>query len=488
MAETVAEAFERGNQLAAAGQFEEAIAAFDRCLAHNADDWQALANRGNARMKLKRYHLALDDYLRAAALNPASGSVKCNLAVLLKELGELTLAENLLRELLAAQPDHVDAWSNLGVVLQYALRYDESAACQRRAIELGGPSPGRYNNLANALSCALRLDEAEAAYRAGLELAPDDADLRFNLSIALLLQGRYLDAWPLYEARWSSVLVPRYRERRWQGEPLGGRTLLLWAEQGLGDTLQMARFLPVLRQQQPDARLVLAVPRTFLRLFGQFDRVELIDLDAAAPPHDVQIPLMSLPGVLGVELETLPTATYLQALPARREDRLGHSAASRQEPLRVGVVWETGSWGVGIADHGRQNKSVPLEQFSCLFDMPGVDFISLQLDELPAGLEGRVRALPITDFADTAEVIDQLDLVLSVDTSVVHLAGAMGKPVWVLMRAESAPFFMAGGESSPWYPSMRILRQRHPGDWSEVIARAGQELAALGSAKHAATG
>ena len=484
MAKTVAEAFERGNRLAAAGQFEEAIAAFDRCLAHDADDWQALANRGNARVKLKRYHLALDDYLRAAALNPASGSVKCNLAVLLKELGELTLAESLLRELLAAQPDHVDAWSNLGVVLQYALRYDESAACQRRAIELGGPSPGRYNNLANALSCALRLDDAEAAYRAGLELAPDDADLRFNLSIALLLQGRYLDAWPLYEARWSSVLVPRYRERRWRGETLGGRTLLLWAEQGLGDTLQMARFLPVLRQQQPDARLVLAVPRTFLRLFGQFDRVELIDLDAAAPPHDVQIPLMSLPGVLGVELETLPTATYLQALPAR-QTRIPVAEPGR---LRVGVVWETGSWGVGIADHGRQNKSVPLEQFSRLFDMPGVDFISLQLGELPAEVEGRVRALPITDFADTAEVIDQLDLVLSVDTSVVHLAGAMGKPVWVLMRAESAPFFMAGGESSPWYSSMRILRQRHPGDWSEVIARAGQELAALGSAKHAATG
>ncbi len=484
MKETATEAFERGNLLAAAGQFEAAIAAFDRCLAHDAGDWQALANRANARMKLKHYPQALDDYLQAAALNPAAGSIKCNLAVLLKELGELALAENLLRELLTAEPGHVDGWGNLGVVLQYALRYEESVACQRRAIELGGPSPARLNNLGNALSCALRLDEAVAAYRAGLDLAPGDADLSFNLSIALFLQGNYSAAWPLYEARWSSVLVPRYSERRWQGEELGSRTLLLWAEQGLGDTLQMARFLPVLRRRHPDARLVLAVPRTFLRLFGQFDGVELVELDVATPPHDVQIPLMSLPGVLGVELETLPTAPYLQALPAWQA-RLPVAGPGR---LRVGVVWETGSWGVGIADHGRQNKSVPLELFSRLFDVPSVDFISLQLGELPAGLEGKVQAAPIADFADTAAVIGQLDLVLSVDTSVVHLAGAMGKPVWVLMRAESAPFFMADGEASPWYPSMRILRQHRPGEWDEVIARAAQELSGLCSAKPLAAG
>lgn len=480
MADVMAEAFERGNRLAAAGQFEAAIAAFDHCLACDAGDWQALANRANARMKLKQYPQALDDYLQAAALNPAAGSIKCNLAVLLKELGELALAESLLRELLTAEPGHVDGWSNLGVVLQYALRYDESIACQRRAIELGGPSPARLNNLGNAASCALRLDEAGEAYRAGLILAPGDADLSFNLSIALFLQGRYDEAWPMYEARWSSVLVPRYRERRWQGEALGGQTLLLWAEQGLGDTLQMVRFLPELRQRHPDARLVLAVPPTFLRLFVQLDGVELVALDAAAPRYDWQIPLMSLPGVLGVALDTLPTAPYLQALPVW----LASLPARRLEGhLRVGVVWETGSWGVGIADHGRQNKSVPLELFSRLFDVPGIDFVSLQLGELPASLEGRVQTAPIADFADTAGLIDTLDLVLSVDTSVVHLAGAMGKPVWVLMRAESAPFFMAGGESSPWYPSMRIVRQSRAGDWCDVIDRAGHELAGLCSAK-----
>jgi hypothetical protein len=126
----------------------------------------------------------------------------------------------------------------------------------------------------------------------------------------------------------------------------------------------------------------------------------------------------------------------------------------------VGIVWETGSWGVGIADHGRQNKSVPLAQFLPLLDNPQVDFVSLQLGALPDELQGRVHAVQIGDFADTAAIIEQLDLVISVDTSVVHLAGALGKPVWVLMRAESAPFFMASAEVSPWYASMRIWRQQ----------------------------
>jgi Flp pilus assembly protein TadD len=141
--------------------------------------------------------------------------------VLLKELGELTLAENLLLEVLQAEPQHAEAWSNLGVVLQYALRYDDAVVCHQNALQLAGPSGGRLNNLGNALTCALRLDEAVSAYRQGLELQPDDAYLAFNLSVALLLQGEYRAAWPLYEQRWRTIMQPRYREHAWQGQPLG---------------------------------------------------------------------------------------------------------------------------------------------------------------------------------------------------------------------------------------------------------------------------
>ena len=463
------QAFERGNQLAAQGRWREAEQAFDQCLRQNAGDWQALANRANARLRQGDSARALDDYLAAAALNPQSVNIKCNLAVLLKELGELELAESLLREALAAEPEHVDAWSNLGVVLQHRLQYQEAIACHLRAIELAGLSPARCNNLGYACTCALLLDDAIAVLQGGLELGPNDANLRFSLSIALLLAGRYAEAWPYYEARWDAILQPRHRERRWQGQALDSSALLLWAEQGLGDSLQMARFLPRLRAEHPRARLLLACPKTFHRLFAQFDGIELLEPEAA-PAFDWQLPLMSLPGLLGVTLDNLPARPYLSAVPTAE---LPPRAGGRP---RVGVVWESGQWGVGKADQWRRHNSVPPEDFAALCRLPGIDFVSLLPGEPPAPLRDLLSAPALADFADTAAWVAALDLVITVDTAVAHLAGAMGKPVWVLMRAESAPFFLAAGERAPWYDSMRVWRQAEPGAWAPVLRQLAQSL------------
>ncbi|WP_434632907.1 tetratricopeptide repeat protein [Chromobacterium sp. CV08] len=463
--------FDEGNRRVAAGDWQGAIAAFDRCLLANPKDWQALANRAGARLQSGDNARALDDYMAAAALNPASANIKSNLAVLLKELGELELAGQLLEEALAAEPGHVDAWSNLGVVRQHQLRYQDAIACFLKAIELDGLTPARCNNLGNVCTSALLLDDAIAVLQGGLGLAPDDANLQFSLSIALLLAGRYAEAWPLYEARWRSILEPRHDGRRWDGGPLGKRVLLLWAEQGLGDSLQMARFLPRLRAEHPDARLLLACPEPFHRLFAQFDGVELLPPDAS-PAHDCQLPLMSLPGALGVTLDNLPSAPYLRAV------------ATRTPPLpdsgrpKVGVVWESGRWGVGIADAWRQHKSVPPALFAEICRVPGVDFVALQPGELPAELQGLVAQPAIADFADTAALAAQLDLVICVDTAILHLAGAMGKPVWALLRAESAPFFLADAAVAPWYPSVRLWRQPRPGDWTPVIRDAAAALSA----------
>lgn len=459
------DAFARGNALAAQGRFDEAAAAFGQCLEHAPDDWQALCNRGNAWMQLKRYHLAMDDYVRAGGLAPTATSVKTNLGALLKELGQLELAERVLCESLTQDPRQADAWSNLGVVRQYGLRYDEAVECHVHAIEVAGTSQARLNNLGNALCCALRLDEAVAVYRAGLELAAADGNLRFNLAIALFLQGDYPAAWPLYEGRWDAVLKPRHGARRWRGEALGTRRLLVWAEQGLGDTLQMVRFLAPLREREPQARLLLACPPTFWRLFAGLPGIECVAEDVADEAFDVHLPLMSLPGIFEAALDRLPATPYLAA-PAGLAAKLAPRRAGRP---RVGLVWESGSWGVGIADHGRQNKSIAPELFAGLLALDGVDFVSLQLGALPACMQGRLAAPAIGDFADTAAIIAELDLVISVDTSVVHLAGAMACPVWVMMRAESAPFFLAQGETSPWYASMRVLRQSHPGQWQPLL-------------------
>ncbi|MGC0154864.1 tetratricopeptide repeat protein [Chromobacterium vaccinii] len=454
--------FDEGNRRVAAGDWQGAIAAFDRCLAVNPKDWQALANRAGARLQVGDSARALDDYMAAAALNPASANIKSNLAVLLKELGELELACKLLEEALAAEPGHADAWSNLGVVRQHQLRYQDAIACFLKAIELDGLTPARCNNLGNVCTSALLLDDAIAVLQGGLGLAPDDANLQFSLSIALLLAGRYAEAWPLYEARWRSILEPRHSGRLWNGGPLGKRALLLWAEQGLGDSLQMARFLPRLRAEHPDARLLLACPEPFHRLFAQFDGVELLPPDAA-PAHDCQLPLMSLPGALGVTLDNLPSTPYLRAV-ATQTPPLPDSGR-----LKVGVVWESGRWGVGIADAWRQHKSVPPALFAGICRVPGIDFVALQPGALPAELQGLVAQPAIADFADTAALVAQLDLVICVDTAILHLAGAMGKPVWALLRAESAPFFLADADVAPWYPSVRLWRQARPGDWSPVL-------------------
>ena len=469
-------AFERGNRLATAGQHQEAIAAFDACLQENAQDWQALSNRGNARFQLKQYPQALQDYMQAATLQPTSANIKCNLAALLKELGEMQLAESLLREALQHEPGHVDAWSNLGVLLQYRLQYADSIHCHLQALELGGPSFGRLNNLGNAYTCALQLDKAEASYRQALQISPQNGCLAFNLAIVLFLLGRYAEAWPLYEGRWQTMMQPRYLDKPWQGQELGSQHLLIWAEQGLGDTLQLVRLLPILQTRYPQARLTLACQSSLLRLFRQFDGIQVIDLESAAPEHDWQIPQMSLPLYMGLTLSNLSDKPYLAADPALAEVLRPALPAESDKRLRIGVVWETGKWGVGIADHGRQNKSVPPEQFLPLLETPDIDFVSLQLGDIPAVLQDKLCRVDINDFADTAAIVSQLDLVISVDTSVVHLVGALGKPVWVLMRAESAPFFMASGESSPWYASMYIWRQETAGDWPPLIEHVAKTL------------
>ncbi|KMN50362.1 hypothetical protein VL04_07190 [Chromobacterium violaceum] len=462
--------FDKGNQCAAGCDWLGAIEAFDHCLSLNPRDWQALANRGNAKVQREDLSGALEDYLAAAALNPSSCNIKSNLAVLLKELGELDLAAALLEEVLAAEPAHVDAWSNLGIVRQHQRRYQDAIACQQNALAIAGPSVARYSNLGNAYSCALMLDAAIEVQRKGLELAPDDANLQFNQSITLLTAGRYAEAWPLYEARWRSVLRPRLTQKRWQGEALGERTLLLWSEQGLGDSLQMVRLLPCLRRAHPQARLLLACPVSFHRLFAQFVGVSLLPADAL-PEHDCQLPLMSLPWLLGITLDNLPTEPYLR-VPGGMAPPL--PAASRR---RVGVVWESGLWGVGIADLGRQHKSIPAGLFAEICRVPGIEFIALQPGGVPAELSDWVRACPISDFADTAALAAQMDLVICVDTAILHLAGAMGRPVWALLRAESAPFFLADAETAPWYPSVKLWRQPAPGAWEPVLKQVAEALA-----------
>jgi len=462
-------AFAQGNRLMAAGQYPQAIACFDACLQSDPQDWQAWLNRGNARMALRQLDRALEDYLQASALQPQASSVKVNLAVLLKELGELALAEALLREVLAQEPHHADAWSNLGTICYYQADYAQAMHCQQQALAVAGDSPARLNNLAMACIAALQPQQAEYALHRALALPAAPAVCRFNLAVALLMQGRYAEAWPYYEARWEGLLQPRWPAQRWQGQPLVGKTLLLWAEQGLGDTLQMARFVPLLRAANPDAHIVLAVQDSLLRLLRQFEGITVLPVSGALPAFDWQLPLMSLPGVLGIDLATLPRQPYLRSVLATPPQVLPHTGR-----LKVGLVWQAVPQGGGIAELARQGRSVPAAALLPLRAVQGVDFYALQPGAVDPLLADWVQPLPLQDFADTAAMAVQLDLLLSADTAAQHVAAALGTPVWVMMRAERAPLFLARGDASPWYDSVRLWCQPQAGDWAAV----GQQVAA----------
>ena len=462
-------AFAQGNRLMAAGQYPQAIACFDACLQSDPQDWQAWLNRGNARMALRQLDRALEDYLQASALQPQASSVKVNLAVLLKELGELALAEALLREVLAQEPHHADAWSNLGTICYYQADYAQAMQCQQQALALAGDNPARLNNLAMACLASLQPEQAEHALRRALAMPAAPAVCRFNLAVALLMQGRYAEAWPYYEARWEGLLQPRWPAQRWQGQPLAGKTLLLWAEQGLGDTLQMARFVPLLRAANPDAHIVLAVQDSLLRLLRQFEGITVLPLSGALPAFDWQLPLMSLPGVLGIDLATLPRQPYLHSVLATPPQVLPHTGR-----LKVGLVWQAVPQGGGIAELARQGRSVPAAALLPLRAVQGVDFYALQPGAVDPLLADWVQPLPLQDFADTAAMAVQLDLLLSADTAAQHVAAALGTPVWVMMRAERAPLFLARGDASPWYDGVCLWCQPQAGDWAAV----GQQVAA----------
>ena len=463
---TADQAFKQGNRLAAEGRWREAEQAFDQCLRLNAQDWQALANRANARLRQGDSARALDDYW------PPPRSIRSrSISNAIWRCCSRNWANWNWRKRCCARPwRRSPNMSTPGAIWAWCC----STGCDTRTPSLpsarhraGRSQPGALQQPGYACTCALLLDDAIAVLQGGLELDPNDANLRFSLSIALLLAGRYAEAWPYYEARWEAILQPRHRERRWQGQALDASVLLLWAEQGLGDSLQMARFLPRLRAEHPRARLLLACPKTFHRLFAQFDGIEL--LAEAAPAFDWQLPLMSLPGALGVTLENLSGQPYLSAVPAVAVPRA--TAA-----VHASAWWESGQWGVGKADHWRRHKSVPPEDFASLCRRrhrlrvlaAGNDAFGLARFVEHTGPERFCRYRRLGGGAGSGDHRRYRRRPPGRGDGQAGLgADARG----------SAPFFLAAGERAPWYDSMRVWRQAEAGAWDAVLEGVAQALA-----------
>ena len=375
----------------------------------------------------------------------------------------------------------VDVHSNLGVALVRNGELDAGIACQAKAIEINTGFVAAYNNLGSALLIAGRIDEAETALDRAIQLRPDLAEAHFTRSMIWLMRGDFERGWGEYEwrLRGRSVFMQeasKFVQPRWDGEDLNGRTILLYAEAGLGDTLQFARYAPLVARR--GGRVIVGCQPALVELLSGMEGVQAIVTPAMAlPSFDVHCPLMSLPLAFSTTMETIPwEGAYLKAV-STRVDRWRARMGGR---LKVGLVWNGD--GRNMLDRWR---SIEWKSFSRILTVPGVRFFSLQKERtVEAEGSGFVDwTQELHDFSDTAGLVANLDLVITVDTAVAHLAGAMGKQVWVLIPASPDFRWLLEHEDSPWYPSMRLYRQKSPGDWDGPIRRVIESLVDLRNGK-----
>ncbi len=443
---------ERGRDLAARERYDEALACYDQALAIRDDIPQIWANRGRA----------------------------------LRELGRAAEAETSLREAARLKPDFVNAYTELARVLDCLGRFEEAESTVRTALALSPQHAFAHCLLGRILSHLGRTNEAQSSLRTALRLRPEPRWHVF-LGQVLLLAGELREGWGEFEWRrrtdtkvgWRPLLTVPF----WAGEPIEGRSILLFADQGYGDALQICRYAPKIAAAA--ARTVLVVQPPLVRLMSCLPGVSEVITDGARPSlPDVWCAMMSLPHVCGTTLETIPGAVpYLTADPAdvaHWRERLAGLAG-----LRVGLCWAGGQSSVEQIYVDRR-RSIRLDALARLGLVPGAHFFSLQAgppaaeaDRPPCGLALHDFTKDLRDFADTAALIENLDLVISVDTAVVHLAGALGKPVWLLNRFDTCFRWLQNREDSPWYPTLRQFRQAAPGDWDSVLSRVQDALRRL---------
>ncbi len=463
-----------------AGRLAEAEKIYRQVLAEQPNRPDALHLLGVIAAQIGQTEAAIDLVQRAIAVNPAVAEYHNDLGNALRDKRQLDEAAAAFRQALRLKPDYVVAQNNLGNVLSDQGLLDEGIALYRRALRLKPDYAGAYNNLGKALRDKGLFDEAIAALRHALRLKPDYAEAHHNLSLILLLKGDFAEGWPEHEwrLRLKSVSPTRgeFVQPRWDGSALDGRKICLHPEQGIGDTIQFVRYVPVVANR--GGKVILQCQPALCRLFASLAGIENV-VGAGEPPPDcdVHCPLLSLPLVFGTRMETIPAAIpYLKAdgeLSRHWAGRLADSAGKK-----TGIVW-AGSAGYAN-DRGR---SLDLSLLGPLANVQGVRLYSLQkgqaarqLSYPPRGMELADHTAQLNDFADTAALIANLDLVISVDTAVAHLAGALGKLVWVLLPYSPDWRWLLDREDSPWYPTMRLFRQKSLGNWTEVIERVAQAL------------
>lgn len=504
-------------RLKVGGYLDEAVETFKKAVRLNAADPDIHYNLANTYMSKGCWQDAIRHYRQALNINPGFADALNNLAVALKKNGDPTAAVDLLQQAVLQEPANAQYQNNLGIARQaqgalsramihfkqaialnpnFAEAYfnlgflyqatDEPVAavkCYQSAIRLRPEFFDAHNNLAVCLHTLKDLQKARQHYDQAVRIQPANDDARWNRSMLMLSMGEFEEGWREFEYRltqsgWATNYPFKPAKPRWDGLPFRGRRLLVHDEQGFGDTIQFIRYLPLIKAH--GGRILFETRQALVSLLNDFPGIDDIFARTSTvrpePGYDIYTPLLSLPKFFKTKTLNIPFPEgYLKAHPEKANywrEKLGN------DNYKVGIVW-TGN----PAHKNDRNRSCPLEQFKALMDLEGIDFISLQTDANYNEWKTRVDPYHVEDFgkdlgdfSHTAALIDNLDLVVSVDTAVVHLAGAMGKPVWVLLPYVADWRWMHDRSDSPWYRSARLFRQKKPGRWSSVFNEIREEL------------
>jgi tetratricopeptide (TPR) repeat protein len=469
-----------GIALAQQGHLPEAMHCLQEALRLRPDYAEAHANLGNLLRDLGRKSEAAEHYRQAIRLKPGYAGPYINLGLTLTEQGNHAQAVIVLKQATRLEAKSKEAWNNLGMALAGEGRFAEAEAAYEQALRLDPGYVEAHGNLGSVYKEQGRLTEALACYDVALAYKPEHASAKYNRALALLQAGDYAQGFAAYEWRWRRPSMPPrpFRQPRWDGAPLEGKTILLWCEQGLGDAIQFARYTTLVKGR--GGQVVLECPPPLVELFKTVAGADMVVAEGQElPAFDAQAPLMSLPAVVGTTLESVPGAVpYLGVEPSLVEwwrNRLGDGG------FKVGLVWQ------GNPRHPWDRwRSLPLRQLAVLAAVPGVRLVSLQQGpgaEQVQALKGRFVVEELGEgpsggqtFADTTALMQCVELVVSVDTAAAHLAGALGRPVWVLIAAMSDWRWLVGQEETPWYPTMRLFRQRRLGEWDDVLQRMAAPL------------
>lgn len=483
----------RAQDLQQQGDLEAAKGSYEALLEESPDEPVALHYLGLVMHQLKDFETANQHLQRSVELSPQNSVFWRNYAVCMQQQGNLDQAHEAVQAAIKLTPKAVDLYQlaaniakqrgkllsvylNLGMVHYLKDDLPNALACYQAAVEGFPRSVNARYSLATCYYQLMDFENAEICFRKTIELDPQHGSAHWNLALLLLLEGNYEEGWEEYQWRWQSQALGHTRrdfdQPSWEGEALAGRTLMVYVEQGLGDAIQFARFIPMI--EKDGGRVIVECQEAQMRLFSRIDGVDAVyPVMHCGEDFDLQLPLMDLARIFRVTVDSIPQELPYLTAPDSCDIKL------EGEGKKVGLVWG------GRPQHEKdEQRSIPLKALAPLFDVEGISWFSLQKGDQVVELEGVDFPIvnldvQIKDFDDTAAIMNQLDLVITVDSAPAHLAGALGRPVWIMDRKFPDWRWLLGREDSPWYPTLRIFRQKELYDWSGVIHAVATALKAL---------